>query len=120
MRLAPVAQRRALVRRSMPPTTRRSNAFILWAAPALVFGVCVLSYLLAPVVPTGHRDWVALPLYPGVSVYSAVNGSLLFGAGFGQVGNLLLIVGCSGLFWLGLLAAMVALLRGRAGSKGSR
>lgn len=103
----------------MPPTIRPSKAFVLWAAPALVFGVCVLSHVLAPVVPTGYRDWVALPLYPGVALYSAVNGSLLFGAGFGQVGNLLLIGGCSGLFWLALLSALV-LLRSRSGSKGSR
>ncbi len=72
---------------------------------AVILGVCVLSYALTTVVPHPYKDLSALPLFPGVVLYAGLNGSLLFGSGFGAWGNGLIIVGGSAVFWGVLLAA---------------
>lgn len=76
------------------------------AGTSLILGVCVLSYALTTVVPPPYKDLAALPLFPGLALYVALNGSLLFGSGFGGWGNGLIIVGGSAVFWGVLLAAI--------------
>ena len=65
----------------------------------------VKQYALTTVVLHPYKDLSALPLFPGVVLYAGLNGSLLFGSGFGAWGNGLIIVGGSSVFWGVLLAA---------------
>ncbi|PZV00977.1 MAG: hypothetical protein DCF23_13755 [Cyanobium sp.] len=61
-------------------------------------------YLLMPLqgaIGTG----LSFILLPGVAMYSALNGSLLFGAGFGPFGNGLIIVIGSAAAWTSLVVA---------------
>jgi hypothetical protein len=72
---------------------------------AVALCICSLSYALAHVSPLEYRELVTSPLLPGVALYSAANGSLLFGSGFGNLGNVMLIVCGSTLTWVSLFAA---------------
>lgn len=76
------------------------------AVAAVILVICVLSYALVTVVPPPYKDLAALPLFPGLALYVALNGSLLFGSGVGGWGNGLVIVGGSALCWGVLVAAM--------------
>ncbi|MFN3495093.1 MAG: hypothetical protein ACK40L_11350 [Hydrogenophaga sp.] len=58
-------------------------------------------------------------LLPGVALYAALNGSVLFGAGFGGLGNYLVIALGSAVAWTGLAVALVWLVfRVRSRSQG--
>lgn len=89
---------------SEAPINQHSKAkpFLLTLAVALC--VCSLSYALAHRSPAELREFVAWPLLPGVALYSIANGSFLFGSGFGNMGDLVLIVTGSALGWASLFA----------------
>lgn len=75
----------------------------------LIFACCfVLAAAAYAFSPSAGSGWAALSyvLWPGVGLYTALNGSLLFGGGFGKVGNFLLIAAGSAFAWsfvMGLL-----------------
>lgn len=83
---------------------QRSNAKPLLLALAVALCICSLSYALAHLSPIEFRAFLAWPLLPGLALYSAANGSLLFGSGFGNLGNFVLIVSGSALTWASLFA----------------
>jgi hypothetical protein len=83
---------------------QRSNVKPLLSALAVALCICSLSYALAHLSPLEFREFVAWPLLPGVALYSVANGSLLFGSGFGNIGNLVLIVSVSALTLASLFA----------------
>jgi len=62
-------------------------------AAALVYG------MMPPERGNGFEEDVAYFLFPGVALYVLLNGSLLFGGGFGDIGNFLIIGLSSALTW---------------------
>ena len=55
-------------------------------------------YALMPIAGA-FETALSYTLLPGVALYTALNGSTLFGAGFGRIGNYLVIALCSALAW---------------------
>lgn len=76
------------------------------SAFAVALCICSLSYALADLAPPEVRGIVAAPLLPGVALYAAANGSLLFGSGFGRLGNFMLIAAGAALAWTCLFAVL--------------
>lgn len=78
----------------------------LWAQSFAAFSlIAAVAYALSP-------TRAASPiLIPGVGLYVLLNGSLLFGSGFGGIGDCLVIVFGSAAAWASLFAAMVLLAR---------
>lgn len=69
---------------------------------ALLVGIAVsaLAYLLAsPGFGNHPRSAFAWCLWPGVALYAWLNGSLLFGGGFGGIGNAAIIILGSAATW---------------------
>ncbi len=54
-------------------------------------------------------------LIPGVGLYVVLNGSLLFGSGFGRVGDGLVIVFGSAAGWASLFVALLLIVRNLVG-----
>jgi len=54
--------------------------------------------------------WVLLP---GIALYTALNNSLIFGSGFGKVGNFAIIVVGAATTWSVLASALLALVARR-------
>ena len=89
---------------SEAPVNQHSNARPFLLALAVAWCICSLSYVLSHLAPVELREFVAWPLLPGVALYSVANGSFLFGSGFGNMGNFLLIVTGAALAWASLFA----------------
>lgn len=63
-------------------------------------GCCVLATFAYAVAPSlGGSQALSYVLLPGVALYSALNDSLQFGAGFGSTGNFVVIALGSALAW---------------------
>jgi hypothetical protein len=79
--------------------------------------VAALIYAMMPMNSTiDFRNGIAYFLIPGIAAYTLLNGSLLFGSGFGSAGNFLVIVVGSGLAWsfgIALVVQAVLWLRPR-------
>lgn len=71
----------------------------------VVAAVCctITAVLVYPMMPPKSgslfQQSISLFLFPGVGLYVLLNGSLLFGGGFGDVGNFLIIGVGSALTW---------------------
>ena len=80
---------------------------------ALVFGLFAIlasiSYVLAP-LKDGLGNVISYILWPGVGLYSLFNGSLLFGDGFGQIGNFVVIALGSAAAWASLAALLLPIV----------
>lgn len=85
---------------------------IAFAALAAV-GAVVYAQLPAH---TGPGLWLSPVLGPGVALYDVWNGSLLFGSGFGRIGNFAVFVLGSAVAWASVLVALVLLVRAVASS----
>jgi hypothetical protein len=59
----------------------------------------VVYGMMTPERGNGFEQGVAYFLFPGVALYSLLNGSLLFGGGFGNTGDFLIIGLSSALVW---------------------
>ena len=79
---------------------------VMWAFIfAGSFVLAWLSYILASAIgDSGLLTWF---LWPGVRLYTILNASLLFGGGFGQIGDFLLIAAGSALAWSLLIALII-------------
>ena len=78
----------------------------LWAQSFAAFS---LLAALAYALPQGRA---ASPiLIPGVGLSVVLNGSLLFGSGFGRVGDCLVIVFGSAAGWASLFVALLLIVR---------
>ncbi len=78
----------------------------LWAQSFAAFS---LLASVAYALPPGRA---ASPiLIPGVGLYVVLNGSLLFGRGFGGLGNCLVIVVGSAAAWASLFVALLLIVR---------
>lgn len=75
------------------------NIKVLLLSFAIACCLSSASYVLTLYLPQSYRAYVAWPLFPGVAAYSIINGSLLFGNGFGKLGNMAVIVLCSATIW---------------------
>lgn len=79
---------------------------------AWLLAFCVLSafasvaYALTPSV-------LSFVLWPGVGLYTLLNGSLLFGGGFGTIGNYLVIALGSAVAWASLLVLVMRAVASR-------
>lgn len=71
--------------------------FAIWGW--VFVGCFILATLAYATAPSAGSTAVSYVLWPGVVLYAALNGSLLFGAGFGTVGNFLFIAAGSALAW---------------------
>ncbi|MCC6207321.1 MAG: hypothetical protein IT488_04135 [Gammaproteobacteria bacterium] len=83
---------------------------------AVVYG------LMIPGRGNSFEDGMAYFLLPGISLYTLLNGSLLFGGGFGEAGNFFVIGLSSALAW-SLVAVLAVqgfsrLRRTKGGAKG--
>jgi hypothetical protein len=90
--------------RHAPPVRSKSLALI-WA---FAFAGCFAMTGFATSAGINAR-YLAWLLWPGVALYAVFNGSLLFGGGFGDVGNFLIITVASAFAWSLLVAAAVVL-----------
>ena len=70
------------------------------------FILAVVAYGLAPSTSSASAAF-SYVLWPGVGLYTALNGSLLFGHGFGQVGNFFLVAVGSALAWSVVIGLLV-------------
>jgi hypothetical protein len=79
----------------------------------LVFGLFAIlagiSYVLAP-LENGLSNVLSYILWPGIGLYSLFNGSLLFGGGFGQIGNFVVIALGSAAAWASLVASLLPIV----------
>ena len=97
----------ALSAQFKPSSSRNSIVHIrrLGIAWSLVFGVvsalASVAFALTPSV-------LSFVLWPGVGLYTLLNGALLFGAGFGTVGNYLIIALGSAAIWASLFVLVRA------------
>ncbi len=83
---------------------------MLWAQSFAAFSLLAsVAYALQP-----NRAASAI-LFPGVGLYVAVNGSLLFGSGFGRDGDCLAIVFGSATVWASLFAVLLMIVRNIVG-----
>ena len=82
---------------------------VIWAFVfAGSFALAWLCYVLASALAgSGLITWF---LWPGVGLYTMFNGSLLFGGGFGQIGNFLLVAAGSALVWSLLIALIIVVV----------
>ncbi|MBD2720123.1 hypothetical protein [Synechococcus sp. FACHB-909] len=82
----------------------------LWAQSFAAFGlIAAVAYALPP-------GRAASPiLIPGVGLFVVLNGSLLFGSGFGRVGDCLVIVFGSAAAWASLFVALLLIVRSLVG-----
>ena len=90
------------------PNIRIKSFATIWV---LVFAGCFASaalvYVLAPA--TGGYGLLSWLLWPGIGLYTLLNGSLLFGGGFGQLGDFFLVTAGSAVTWSLLVAPVVFL-----------
>jgi hypothetical protein len=70
------------------------------------FSLAVISYGLAQ-SGSPLRIYFSYVLLPGVGLYTLLNGSLLFGSGFGAVGNFLIVGLGSAVVWSLAVAVLV-------------
>lgn len=63
--------------------------------------------MMPPERGNSFEQGVAYFLFPGVALYTLLNGSLLFGSGFGKVGNFLVIGLSSGIAWSFVVVLLV-------------
>ncbi len=72
-----------------------------WVVAAVCCTItAVLVYaMMPPKSGSLFQQSISFFLYPGVGLYILLNGSLLFGSGFGDVGNFLIIGVGSALAW---------------------
>lgn len=68
-----------------------------------------ISYVLAP-LRNGLGNVLSYILWPGVGLYSLFNGSLLFGDGFGQIGDFVVISLASAAAWASLAALLLSIV----------
>jgi hypothetical protein len=89
---------------------RFKNLSTLWAQSFAAFSLLAsVAYALKP-------NSAASPiLFPGVGLYVFLNGSLLFGSGFGRLGDCLVIVFGSAAVWATLFAALLLIVRNLVG-----
>lgn len=73
---------------------------------AASLAVCALSHALATAAPPDWRPLAALPLYPGLALFTALNGSLLFGGGLGGAGADGVVVVTAAGVWAGLVGVV--------------
>ena len=74
----------------------------LLVAWVITFAACsILAALSYRLVGSGSSvaDSFSYILWPGVVLYTLLTGSLLFGPGYGAVGNVMVVVGGSALVW---------------------
>ena len=92
----------------------------IWAVVfAAVAAVGAVVYAQLPAL-TGPGLWLSPVLGPGVALYDVLNGSLLFGSGFGRLGNFAVFVLGSAVAWASVLVVLVLLVRAVAPSARAR
>ena len=87
---------------------RRPRSLLAWlGVPGLALaasaGICVLVYASFRPGESAAAQWGSFVLYPGVSIYVWLNGSLLFGGGVPAWAEYIVIVGGSTVSWTLLL-----------------
>jgi hypothetical protein len=104
-----------------PPSYPRVKALLAtWAVAFTVFAaIAAVAYALQP-ASAGFGQGLSHVLAPGASLYVFLNGSLLFGGGFGRSGNALVFVVGSAAVWATALLAGILLVRAVASLTGRR
>jgi hypothetical protein len=86
---------------------RLKNLLTVWVLAFGFFSILAsILYILAPLI-NGPGKVFSYVLWPGVSLYSLLNGSLLFGGGFGQSGNFVVIALGAAAVWASLTALLL-------------
>lgn len=83
-------------------SSQARKALVRCGVGALLLGLAVstIAYVLvSPEFGHGNESALAWLLWPGVWLYIQLNGSLVFGGGFGTCGNAAIFIVGSGIAW---------------------